>query len=54
MLTTYQVLVGNYPTSGSHMPMSIDGDAFRWRNPISLVGIGLVAFFAIAFAMMVL
>ena len=38
MLTNYQVMVGAYPTKGSHMPLSTETVAFSLRNPISLAG----------------
>jgi hypothetical protein len=38
MLTNHQVMVGAYPTTGPHMPLSIETSAFSLRNPISLAG----------------
>ena len=45
-------MVGNFPVTGSHMPLSIDADAFRWSNPISLAGLAMVAFFGLMIVLM--
>lgn len=52
MITNNPPMVGNYPVTGSHMPLSVDADAFRWTNPISVSGLALVAFLGLMIALM--
>jgi hypothetical protein len=54
MLTNYQVMVGVYPTKGSHMPLSTETSAFTLRNPISLAGAFLLVTMLVAIVAVIL